>query len=1435
MKRFLTSFLLMAILFPLTLQANQEEVKSRFFFDFSNDSIEEWNTIDRDNDGRDWLLSEEGYIYSVSSDSINPNNIIATKEKYAIYAESKISFDVRTLSDKNIEKYGIGVVYSLDGESFMTLQDETALDSATKWNTVEISLEYIAGKEVYIGILHSTQENQDTILVDNVKLVDGKLPTATNVLAEEADDNVNITWVAPTEESANHTFSGYRLYQTRNNEAPVIIANNLTSTSYQDAEWTKSKWGVYKYGVAALYQTKTRGNVETLLEEGFETTKEGIIPEGWSSISKPESAIAGPWRTSKAINNVANPNSGQQFVFSVNNREVAEFYLVTPAIDLTKAIEPTLEFSYVAPIGIGNTKGDPFYVKYSESATGPWTELYADKENSNIVWKDAKIDLTACSGKTIYLAFVHEDVNSTNFGVGVDNIKVSAQISDTEVAKASDIVWSNAIEKDMNTTATFNVTTNDNGSVKDAVVTLTNVDDDAYKYEATVDATGKVQVEVRRGTYKYNITLKGYYTVEGTAEILEEKTIDRILEVMPEIVDGLYVSPTAWAMWEYKEENIAFNVLLNDELIAENVTDRYYQFDVESLTENETYKTTVLPKSTTENVMMEYTWTYVACDEFANLVNFKVNEKDGNAVLSWAMPIVEEETGPHYEFSSDFDNGTLTGWTTIDADGDGRNWQNTSEFANQGFGIDGTHCVASISYDNEDGAINPNNFLVTSKKYTITATSKLTFSVAAQSKDNPAEHYGIAISTKSNTKADDFEMIFEETLTAGNVDDSSIQSQWFNKEIDLSKYAGQVIYIAVRHFNSAGNFWINVDNIKLTGSTTRGTVEEEEGEWLHYDNGIYESASGNFIPGANGMLDPTQIFWAIMFPADVISDYANRTISKVALYDNCEHKGAFSIHFGGDITPGAMVHLQTYETTGKKEYVEFELDTPITITGKDNVWIQFSNEYGSGEYPAAYSKDMGDPNSRWTSGDGSMWYDANYFGEGWYGAWMIRAYVDPYDETIVEEPEVTTIEPLGTIIFRDGVLITPEPVKGESFTDELENVNIDYEYTIRVVYGGEKDETYYAMSCPVTRELKLYEELVCERPTGLYGASTLKEDGTFGATLVWPYVKKWLHYDDGEYSKVAGAGGTIYWGVMFPADDLTEYKGSSITKISLFDIEECEATLNIYYGGKNAPGTPIHSQNIKFNGWPENADKPEIIQVDLTYPIPVPEGENLWITLYQTGAQYPAGCTDNTGDPNGRWCSLDGTTWGDILEMSQGKVDVTWYLRAFVSNDVRGEREITRAEDAVLDHYNIYRSTTNGNYQKIAETKTNKYFDKTEKGTYYYQVTAVYTRGEEECESEPALAYSDTTMNYVVVEVTAIDENGVKGMMIYPNPTDGNLNITAENMRHITIVNALGQIVYDRETNSDETIINMKQFESGIYLVRITTENGVAVKRVSVL
>ena len=63
----------------------------------------------------------------------------------------------------------------------------------------------------------------------------------------------------------------------------------------------------------------------------------------------------------------------------------------------------------------------------------------------------------------------------------------------------------------------------------------------------------------------------------------------------------------------------------------------------------------------------------------------------------------------------------------------------------------------------------------------------------------------------------------------------------------------------------------------------------------------------------------------------------------------------------------------------------------------------------------------------------------------------------------------------------------------------------------------------------------------------------------------------------------------------------------------------------------------------------------------------------------------------------------------------------------------------------------------------------------------------------------------------------------------------GDLNINAEAMTRITITNALGQVMYDQAVDTDSQIIDMAQYEAGVYMVRITTENGVAVERITVI
>ena len=80
----------------------------------------------------------------------------------------------------------------------------------------------------------------------------------------------------------------------------------------------------------------------------------------------------------------------------------------------------------------------------------------------------------------------------------------------------------------------------------------------------------------------------------------------------------------------------------------------------------------------------------------------------------------------------------------------------------------------------------------------------------------------------------------------------------------------------------------------------------------------------------------------------------------------------------------------------------------------------------------------------------------------------------------------------------------------------------------------------------------------------------------------------------------------------------------------------------------------------------------------------------------------------------------------------------------------------------------------------------------------------------------------------------SVDENNSVEVAVYPNPTNGLVKIEAESIKHVSISNMLGQVVFDGKVGGDAFEYDFSGQKSGIYLVRIETASGVAVKKVSV-
>ena len=86
----------------------------------------------------------------------------------------------------------------------------------------------------------------------------------------------------------------------------------------------------------------------------------------------------------------------------------------------------------------------------------------------------------------------------------------------------------------------------------------------------------------------------------------------------------------------------------------------------------------------------------------------------------------------------------------------------------------------------------------------------------------------------------------------------------------------------------------------------------------------------------------------------------------------------------------------------------------------------------------------------------------------------------------------------------------------------------------------------------------------------------------------------------------------------------------------------------------------------------------------------------------------------------------------------------------------------------------------------------------------------------------------------LIVSGAGADENGALPIAVYPSPTNGQVKIEAEGLKQITVSNVLGQVIYEGKAEGDVFEYNFSNNESGVYLIRIESANGIAVKKVTV-
>lgn len=162
--------------------------------------------------------------------------------------------------------------------------------------------------------------------------------------------------------------------------------------------------------------------------------------------------------------------------------------------------------------------------------------------------------------------------------------------------------------------------------------------------------------------------------------------------------------------------------------------------------------------------------------------------------------------GPVFiEGAESFEGGVLPEcWMSIDEDGDGFEWN-----VFEGAAFEGEFSIRSESWDAVDqAALTPNNYLIT-PQLELGVGDSLYYLVAGVDPNFAAENYSVLISTTGTDIADFTDEIFTETLEL---------AEYEGRNIDLSAYDNQTIYIAFRHHNVTDQFFFVMDGVALPGT-----------------------------------------------------------------------------------------------------------------------------------------------------------------------------------------------------------------------------------------------------------------------------------------------------------------------------------------------------------------------------------------------------------------------------------------------------------------------------------------------------------------------------------------------------------------------------------------------------------------------------------------
>ena len=179
--------------------------------------------------------------------------------------------------------------------------------------------------------------------------------------------------------------------------------------------------------------------------------------------------------------------------------------------------------------------------------------------------------------------------------------------------------------------------------------------------------------------------------------------------------------------------------------------------------------------------------------------------------------------------------------------------------------------------------------------------------------------------------------------------------------------------------------------------------------------------------------------------------------------------------------------------------------------------------------------------------------------------------------------------------------------------------------------------------------------------------------------------------------------------------------------------------------------------------------------------------------------------------------------------------------KSYAKNDTVGIRIALKAaneDEIVRDMYcktDFSKDWNPGDTNGFIDNNSSFRLSHLKKGVYTFKASVIYTSKDGYfCDSIVELS-SKTVTFYVDTKAPVRETLAESTMNVFPNPASEQLNVTCgEEMRSIALFNTAGQRVRQMEPCGSEVQIPLSGLPRGLYLLRVQTANGNAVKKVVV-